>query len=264
LDQNAQDGIRAKLDRANKHLKTLKDEIGVFLDGEPHTYWTKTDVYSGRYGVHVTINAEPPLRLSVICGDYIQCLRSTLDYLVCAVVPKVTRRTAFPIFEDADDYFCGVVLPARRKQRGPLTGLDVEGDLFAAIQQLQPHEGPHGHEAHFLFLLRELSNMDKHRAILARAAAHSAVTEPIGMFAHDVRLGEAHYELGQPLKNGAKVAWGTFIVTGAEPQVEMDGEFPVEVAFGNPLVRLDGLEQLRDGVRDVIALAFKLLGVPPL
>jgi hypothetical protein len=259
LDQNAQDGIRAKLDRANEHLETLKGEIGAFLGGEPHTYWTKADIHNGRYSVHVTINAEPPLRLSVICGDYIQCLRSALDYLVCAVVPKVTKRTAFPIYENPDDYFCSVVVPARRKRQGPLTGLDVEGDLFTAIQQLQPHEGPHGHEAHFLFLLRELSNMDKHRAILARAAAHSAVTEPIGMVVHDVRLGHAQYELGQPLKNGAKVAWGTFVVTGPEPHVEMEGDFPVEVAFGDPLVRLDGLEQLRDGVREVIALAFKML-----
>ncbi len=264
MDQNAQDGIRAKLDRADEHLEALKNEIGVFLNGKPHVYWTKADVHKGRYAVHVTINAEPPLRLSVICGDYIQCLRSTLDYLVCAVVPKVTRRTAFPIFDNSDDYFCGVVLPARRKRQGPLTGLEVEGDLFAAIQQLQPHEGPHGHEAHFLFVLRELSNVDKHRAILARAAAHSAVTEPVGMIAHDVRLGHAQYELGQPLKNGAKVAWGTFDVTGPEPHVEMDGDFPVEIAFGDPPVRLNGLEQLRDGVRDVIALAFKLLGVPAL
>jgi hypothetical protein len=264
LDQNAQDGIRAKLDRANEHLEALKNEVGVFLDGEPHTYWTKADVHSGRYSVHVTIHAEPPLRLSVICGDYIQCLRSTLDYLVCAVVPKVTKRTAFPIYTDSDDYLCGVVIPARHKRQGALTGLDVESDLFAAIQQLQPYEGPYGHEAHFLFLLRELSNMDKHRAILARAAAHMAVTEPIGMHAHHVDLGHAQYELGKPLKNGAKVAWGEFIVTGPEPHVEMDGDFPVEIAFGDPFVRLDGLEQLRDGVRDLIAFAFKLLAVPPL
>lgn len=264
MDKQTEEGIRAKLDRANEHLKTLKYEIGIFLDGKPHTYWTKTDMHGGRYSVHVTIHAEPPLRLGIICGDYIQCLRSALDHLVCGAVPKITKRTAFPILNDSDDYFCGVVIPARRKQRGPLTGLDVESELFAMIQQVQPHEGPHGHEAHFLFVLRELSNMDKHRAILPSAAAHKAVTEPVGMHAHDVRIGQARYELGKPLKNGAKVAWGTFVVTGAEPQVEMDGDFPVEVAFGNPLVRLDGLEQIRDGVRDTIALAFKLLDPPAL
>jgi hypothetical protein len=245
-------------------LETLENEIRAFLQSKPHTCYTDPAFDAGRYSVHIVVNAEPPARLGVICGDYIQCLRAALDHLVCGAVRKVTKRTAFPIYDDGDDFFCGVVLPARRKQRGPLTGIDPDGKLFAMIQSVQPHEGRQGVNLHPLAVLRDLSNADKHRAILPSIAAHVAVHEAVPILTHDVRVGGAEYATGEPLKNGTKVAWGPVTVIGPKPHVEMKGDFPVEIAFGEDLVAAESLMQLREAVRGTVREAFAMLGLPAL
>jgi hypothetical protein len=264
VDERTRDGIVAKLDRADEHLKRLNREIDSWLDGKPHSYWAKPNFHSGSYSIHITVNDEPPLSLSVTCGDYVHCLRSALDHLICGNVKRITKRTAFPMHKDGDDFFCGVVLPARRKQRGPLTGLDPEGELFAMVQGVQPYMGADGYEAHFLHILAELSNADKHKAILTSAAANRLVVDQeLWVRAHDVVCSDAEYALGTPLVNGAKVAWGKLTVTGAKPEMEMEHDFPVEVAFGSDLVGLQALGEIRDSVRATITLAFKILGLPP-
>jgi hypothetical protein len=263
VDERTRQGIIAKLERAKEHLERLHGEVDTFLDGKPHSYWAKPDFYAGRYALHVTINQEPPAPLSVTCGDFVHCLRSALDHLICGAVPKITKRTSFPIYRDGDDFLCGVELPAKRKQWGPLTGLDPDGEMFALVKTLQPYAGPHGYEAHFLHVLAELSNADKHRAILASAAANRMIdTAALWVRGKDIICSDAEYALGTPLINGAKVAWGTLTVVGAEPEMEMEGDLPVDIAFGPVLVRLEGLEEVRKGVGDAIAYGLKVLGLP--
>jgi hypothetical protein len=186
--------------------------------------------------------------------------------LVSNAVPKVTKRSSFPLYDDRDDFFCRVVIPARRKQRGPLTGLDPEGALFTTIEALQPYNGPHGHRVHPLYNLGALSNMDKHRAIVTSAAAQTEHTEGILVRVQHIRASQAVYETGVPLKNGAKVAWGTLTVIGTEPEMQVEGDLPVEVAFGEgeDLTKMDGLEQIRQTVHDAVSWSLKLLGVPEL
>ncbi len=266
MNERAREGIIAKLARADEHLERLRHDIDTWLDGKPHSYWAKPDFHTGRYSIHITIHGDPPALLSVVCGDFVHCLRSALDHLVCGNVKKITKRTAFPIYRDGDDFFCGVLLPARRKQWGPLTGLDPDGELFAMVKDVQPYMGPDGYEAHFLHVLAELSNADKHRAILASAAANRLVADQeLWVRGNDIVCSDAEYALGTPLVNGAKVAWGTLTVVGAKPEMEMEHDFPVEVAFGSALVGLEALEEVRKGVRAAIALAFQILGLsaPP-
>jgi hypothetical protein len=263
VDQRTREGIIAKLDRADEHLERLNREIGTWLDGKPHAYWAKPDFHAGRYSIHVTVNEVPPPLLSVVCGDYVHCLRSALDHLACGNVKKITKRTAFPIYRDGDDFFCAVEMPARRKRPGPLTGLDPEGNLFAAIKAFQPYEGPDGYERHPLFNLAELSNADKHRAILASAAANRRVdAEALWVRGKHIVCSDAEYAMGTPLVNGAKVCWGTLTVFGAEPEMEMEGDLPVEVAFGSSLVPIQGLEEIGKAVRAMLAHSFRVLGLP--
>jgi len=262
VDERTRDGIVAKFDRAREHLERLYREVDEFIEGKPHHYWAKPDFHAGRYSIHVTVNNEPSVEMSVTCGDFIHCLRSALDQLACAAVPKVTRRTAYPIYNDRDDFFCRVVVPAKRKRDGPLTGLDVTGDLFAAIELTQPYNGPHGLRVHPLFTLAALSNMDKHRAILASAAAQTGDVEHLAVIAKDIDASPAYYETGVPLKNGAKIGWGKLTVTGLEPHMEMHGELPFEVAFGegDDLAQLEGLEKLRKAIYSIASGFIRQLG----
>jgi hypothetical protein len=248
-------GIREKLWRADEHLTALNDEIGRYFESEPLIYSTDADYDAGSYSIRVAIETPPPARLGVICGDYIHCLRSVLDHLVCAHVPGITRRTAFPLYTSEARYLREVVARAGKGKAGPLTGLDPDSALFAYIESAQPYRGPDGHKKHALWLLGELSNADKHRAILARAAAHQKMEEPsLSFTGTDIEyLGKAEVIYDKPLSNGDEVLRGRFKVTGPNPDVQVRGQFPVDVAFGEQLLLPESLETIGKAVHEVAA-----------
>ena len=95
MDQISFVGNVAKLERADEHLKALTDEIGGFTDSDPYTYALQVDPDAGHHSVRITIERPLPIRLEIICGDFVHCLRSAFDYIVCAVVPTFTRSTQF-------------------------------------------------------------------------------------------------------------------------------------------------------------------------
>ncbi|HUA75360.1 MAG TPA: hypothetical protein VL988_11430 [Solirubrobacteraceae bacterium] len=266
MDQEAEQGIREKLSRADEHLKRLADELRAFFDTEPHTYRTDADYEAGSYSVRIEIKAKPPLAVSVTCGDFIHCLRCALEHLVGAEVPHNTRKTAFPLCKTKTEFFTDVMTPAWKSSQGPLTGLDPEGQLFAYIQSVQPYRGQHGHTHHPLWLLGDLSNADKHRAIFATATSHRQFQEPSLAFeGTDIEYtGQAELRYDKPLKDGDEVLSGCFRVTGPNPHVHVHGHFPIEVAFGEELVTSEGLDQIRKAVWQTLGNAFAILGLPPL
>jgi hypothetical protein len=264
VDQAAQDGVRAKLDRADTHLMALTSEISAYFDGEALTYRTDADYDAGSYSVRVTIKTPPPIQLGVICGDYIHCLRSALDHLICGAVPTIAKRTSFPIHRDKKLYFSEVIAPAWKGDSGPLTGLDPEGTLFAYIQASQPYKGTHGHTAHPLWILGELSNADKHRAILTRASAHKKLERPeLSFQGPDIEyVGSAAFIYDEPLIDGAEILSGSFKITGPKPKVQVQGHFPVDIAFGELLAPSESLNGLQMAVREVIQNTFSILELP--
>lgn len=265
MDLEAEEGIREKLLRADEHLKRLTSELGLFFQTEPHSYRTDANYEAGSYSVRIEIKAIPAVAVSVTCGDYIHCLRCALEHLVGAEVPYNSRKTAFPLCKDKMEFFTDVMTPAWKSTQGPLTGLDPEGPLFAFIQSVQPYRGQHGHANHPLWLLGELSNADKHRAIYRTAAAHRQLDESSLSFdGTDIEyVGQAEVHYDKPLKDGDEVLAGHFRVTGPSPHVDVHGRFPVEVAFGEPLVTTEGLDQIRKAVWETIGNAFSILGLPP-
>lgn len=249
------DGIIAKLDRADEHLKALTDEVRSFVDGEPNRYVIYLDGDAGSYRVCVTVKRPPPIRLSVICGDYIHCLRCVLDHLICLHVPtaQITRRTAFPIFDDPADFKAQVTRPARRGKRGYLTGLtDPNGTIVSYIEHVQPFNGQQGIDFHPLGILSKLSNADKHRTILTSATSHSESPD-LHAVGQDVEfIGKAEFFYDRPLVDGADVIRGRFKPTGPQPHVQVKGHLPIDVAFGEELVPTRSLDVLRHAVREVV------------
>jgi hypothetical protein len=265
MDLEAEEGVREKLLRADEHLKRLTSELGTFFDTEPHAYRTDADYEAGSYSIRIEIKAKPAVSVSVTCGDFIHCLRCALEHLVGAEVPYNSRKTAFPLAAKKMDFFSDVLAPAWKSDQGPLTGLDPEGPLFAYIQSAQPYRGEHGYANHPLWLLGDLSNADKHRAIFATAASHRELDEPTLAFdGTDIEyVGQAAFHYGKPLKDGDEVLSGRFRVTGPNPHVHIHGHFPVEVAFGEQLVTTEGLDQIRKAVWQALGNAFTILGLPP-
>ncbi len=264
MDESSLAGIRAKLDRADEHLQALTNELRTFFDSEPHSYLTHVDFDAGSYSVRVTIERSPPVRVSIICGDFVQCLRAALDHLANGLVVRPTRRTQFPIYRDADDFLCRVIIPARRRERGPLTGLDPEGEVFARIESYQPYNRSDGIGSHPLQVLNDLSNMDKHRTILTSVSTHRTDSTrelpDIAFESSDIEyVGQATFIYDQPLETGAEVLRGQFKVTGPDPQVHVHGNLVTDVAFGEGLVTTDGLETVRQAVWGICNTILALL-----
>jgi hypothetical protein len=132
-------GCRLKLQSAWRHRQALGATLEDFLaraDPEPS-----------------------PLHLGVIVGDFLHNLRCVLDHLVWQLVElngqEPTRQNQFPIFDSPEAY----EKAAGRYLRG------VAPDHMALIETFQPyHLGPNA-AYHSLAVLRELSNIDKHRFV---------------------------------------------------------------------------------------------------
>jgi hypothetical protein len=147
----------SKVDWACEHAKELKAEIDRYIGDEPHE--VMVDQHPDTLSLAVTVLQRIPIPLAIpyLIGDCIQNLRSSLDYLVWELVlcskntPK--KRSQFPIC-DTPEGFQGQV------SRHRLDG--VPPDAVAEIERLQPyHSTPPSR--HFLFVLNELANINKHR-----------------------------------------------------------------------------------------------------
>ena len=153
-----------KTDRAREHLDSLKTEIEVFKTSKSHRIARERDVKNQRYILRIRI-ADVPDRIPLIAGDFINCLRSSLDHLVWSLA-KLTkpypRGTQFPILEvknekTFDQATKGVPTEARR-----------------IIESLQPFRvGQRLLKSHLLWRLNKLCNIDKHR----RIPTHGDVSE---------------------------------------------------------------------------------------
>jgi hypothetical protein len=166
------DGCLAKLDRAREHIVTLRDAEREYFDGpegRPFTTERSFDPASNVYTFFAQVTRTPPLRIGTILGDIVHNLRSTLDHLVWQMVlehsgdPSALRpRPYFPICLTESDW--------ERVLAKGVRGVSSESSaMLRSVQPfvtnpLQPERAP-------LNTLHELWNQDKHRVILAIAAA---------------------------------------------------------------------------------------------
>ena len=164
---------RAKLSRAEAHIDALKREIRTWVDSHPYSLAKKTSPDLTRHGYVISVLREPDLeQWSLIAGDTIHNLRSTLDHLVYAIAvfqtksdpPPGERVLAFPIC-DTPELF--------RKTQGKLAPLSMS--VRAEIEGMQPYNRPHKRLPPLLGLLRDFDDRDKHRLLhVAMAGAWNA------------------------------------------------------------------------------------------
>ena len=124
---------------------------------------------------------DVPLRFSVTAGEVLYHLRSSLDHLACDLIRPnggcVTPQSQFPIF---------TFKPTKRKgmarYRDQVSGIAAEP--AAMIEALQPyHRGEDG-SAHFLAVLKSLSNFDKHNSLVLQSVRLKP--SPKGVIGNDV------------------------------------------------------------------------------
>ena len=152
-------GVAAKIDRANELLDEIRAEAEAFLAGPSYELRGVYDATTHTWEQRVHIVREPPLRLGVIVGDYVHNVRSALDQLVWQLVllngGKPTRRNQMPI----EDTPAKSAESAKRMLRGVSVG------HRASLERAQPYHAAGDLIEHPLRVLRELSNLDKHRVV---------------------------------------------------------------------------------------------------
>ena len=135
---HALDGVKLKVSRAEEHLEALRVGCSAYLDNKPFEPVRQSQSESANPWMVRRVNHPPPLRLSVLLGDFLHNLRSSLDHLAWQMVlandgtPKSgIGGTQFPIL----------------KKRGK-TPIKIAGGVAAEvadlIEKLQPYNNKNG------------------------------------------------------------------------------------------------------------------------
>lgn len=146
-----------KTARAEEHLDDLRERFRKFREDQPIRITREDDLKNQRHIVRLHVKPIPDV-FPLIVGDFLYCVRSSLDQLVWHLA-KATfdypRGTQFPIFETEDpDRF-------RKFTNG------VPAGAITIIDELQPYKrgDPVAIKSHLLWRLNLLCNIDKHRRI---------------------------------------------------------------------------------------------------
>jgi hypothetical protein len=153
--------IKAKIERAKEHVADLQMSIDEL----------KSEPFIRNYNAHTppSLSVEQAsTRWAVIVGEVVHQLRSALDHVACQLVEanhaSITKKTAFPIFDSADE--------CEARIEGILKGASVEAIRF--IKALKPYNG--GNQP--LFALHRLDITDKHRLLITVGAVREPVSVP--------------------------------------------------------------------------------------
>lgn len=149
-----------RLDRALYHMQCLESEVSRWLEKRPYRVINEFEAESGKKVVRIEVLEPPPAHFSLIVGDCVHNLRSTLDNLIYELAiargqpsRKVEETLMFPIFRNAKEF------TAKGKYR--VRGIAPEAQ--AIIERLQPYNRGYPYSFDPLWTLHELSRRDKHR-----------------------------------------------------------------------------------------------------
>jgi hypothetical protein len=248
------DGVRAKIVRAEYHLKSFDRERREWGDSSPYAIVSRYDADKSQWTFRVY---REPLReqadsnaFGLIIGDYVHSLRSALDHLVWALVTVANKRTvgkederriAFPIITGHPREFWS--------NKPTIDHLTTEQGLM--LEQFQPYRAIGNEKTTALAHLHALWNLDKHKLITPIKVTLAKTESPV-FSASDARIiGEPEWDAEVALVDGTDIAWVTAEVIGGEPKVDMD-RFSVDVTFGEAGWEIHNLPVLRDITREIV------------
>lgn len=164
----------------------------------------------------------------VVIGEIAHNLRSALDQVVYEMTAgnkgKPLGGSEFPIFIDGLKFRNAKRGGGRYKIRGLTQAAQDLVERLQPFQQADPH-------LHRLWVLHELSNVDKHR-LLHRAGLVSGASKL--KLSADAHVGVQILEVRQdgPVEDGTKLAqWRVGLPPGQSGSVTLEGDISYEVAF---------------------------------
>jgi hypothetical protein len=226
------DGCWAKIERANENIKNLEVEIAAFVQPDP--YIIIGDVNHQAKECTFIAKAKPiPLRFSVLIGEIIQHLRSSLDHLIWALALKRHAaphpRIGFPICRTEEEFIAA-------RKRGIING--ISGSAQKIIESLQPYRNSNWRTVASdtpLKIIQDLNNTDKHRLLTVVVDAthvHGKIYFSGKM--SDTAIGRFEpeqwaNELLRTEPDGTKVL--TIRFAKMHPELQVNADFRRQVAF---------------------------------
>jgi hypothetical protein len=264
----ALDGPQAKIARAGEHLEALNNEVIAFFNIKPDSLAGEYDAESGWYAFRLQLTPAP-LRMGVLVGDFVHNLRSALDHFIWQLVAfsggNPGRSNQFPIYTSEADFLRDVEERVEDRGPGPLAGLGEDTPGWAFVKGFQPYHRGDRAATHPLTRLNRLSNEDKHRVV---PPAFLAVGGEPGVALFDFQWNEGEIidnhivalEDGQRLENDAELARVRLEGAGSNPDVQMDVNFQVRIAFGtgDPAATMYDLADMAEHVGRMIEMANRL------
>lgn len=156
--------VELKLERAAEHIKEINQHVVAYAARVLHEVVPDA---KGKQTVHV--NEVPPEDISLLAGEVLYQLRSSLDYLAFDLVKFNPGTITLPLDWEKN---CCFPLWLNTPKKPPVYNCfknvlpGISKPAFTFIEGVQPyHRGKYGifEVANVLWLLAELSNVDKHR-----------------------------------------------------------------------------------------------------
>lgn len=246
-------GVRAKAERAKKHIRDLEGEIAAVIEGNPpgNRLVSELDSQTGDVIHRVRLKTPIPDSISVLVGDALNNLRATLDHLLWQLVEANGavggKSHYFPLCSTSKAYHASVA-------SGKIAG--VSTTCKAIFEAVQPYQT--GYE--LLGALAELNNIDKHRALIFAVCQEADTSVGIntdslkGLLPGEMPFQLDFFEEGPRILKDGDTYCRSMVVDGRQPNPYVD--FTFTIAFSEPqIVRgkpvfgtLAEISQLLDGV----------------
>jgi hypothetical protein len=223
------ESARRKILRAMEHQETIENAIAEYRGRHPYE-----KIIQPNSAPKLKITEQPPVDISILLGEILYQLRSTLDHLFFDLI----RRTFIGPFtkKDARRQF-PLLLERPRGYESvspvPLAALDlpywIPVDAYTLIEGLQPYNRLQGFHD-LMRMLAVFSNIDKHRYLQTTVAVvnrrHTIITtEGLTSSVTTIMLQDGA-ELDEPVHH--------FAAIDKHQAVEVQDEYIVDIAFDEP------------------------------
>lgn len=153
-------GPYLKVKRAKEHFDVLKRKVDAFRKSKCYRITREKDRKAGEYRVKLAMLDPPIDPLSLIAGDFIGCLRASLDHLAFRLAIKnntlPTHNVSFPIWKGPHPNS-----DSRKFIESATRGMPQ--DAINIIESFQPYHHRDAYKRSYLWQLNHLWNVDKHR-----------------------------------------------------------------------------------------------------
>lgn len=239
------DGSRARIERAGDHLEALDTTLARWAKYGSFRISGEHDPDTGEYVMRIYSQRQPPVPpptiASVMVGDALNSLRSSLDYVVWQLAEAPSRKNQFPVCDS----------PELFKEKRERYLCSVPQKLWAKFEAYQPY--PDRDDMRSLGILAKLNDADKHRLLLPAAMASASGRGKFTVSGLDSMTVKGRDWV--PFEDGAEI-YRMRLVPHSGSNVDVKADVPYTVLFADPesgvAITIGDLRMLVIGVSNVV------------